>query len=99
MAEDVQKHIRTYLLVFASLLVLTGVTVAVAQFHLAEVERIAVAMVVAVIKSTLVAGIFMHLFKEHSRHIRVPLALTAAFFTVLLGLSIVARTDSFRITG
>ena len=97
MAEthDVSKQVRSYLGVFASLLVLTIVTVGVAQLQLATTERVVVALVVASIKATLVAGIFMHLFSQRSRHISATLVFTATFFLALIILTIVAQGNSF----
>ena len=50
-----------YILVFVSLMVLTVVTVAVSYLHLPVTAAIAVALVVATVKGSLVAGYFMHL--------------------------------------
>jgi len=49
-----------YMKIGAALLVLTGVTVWVAQYHLGEYNLI-VAMIVAAVKGSLVALFFMHL--------------------------------------
>ncbi len=42
---DLDKHVRTYILVFVSLMVLTLVTVAVSYLHLPVRQAIAVALV------------------------------------------------------
>lgn len=58
-----QGHVlplRAYLLVFAALLVLTGVTTGVAFVHLGVLNDF-VAMTIAVVKALLVALFFMHL--------------------------------------
>lgn len=62
---DIDKHIRVYLGVFAALLCLTILTVTVGYFKLPIREAIAVALLVACAKGTLVAGFFMHLFDEY----------------------------------
>ena len=52
---------KVYLAVFGSLAFLTALTVGVSYLHLARPEAIAVALVVAGIKVTLIATFFMHL--------------------------------------
>jgi cytochrome c oxidase subunit 4 len=82
-AEDLKKHVRAYILVFVSLMVLTIVTVAVWKLHLPVPAAIAVALVIATIKGSLVACYFMHLISEKKLILWV-MALTVAFFAVLL---------------
>jgi cytochrome c oxidase subunit IV len=82
-AADIDRHVRTYVMVFASLLVLTGVTVGVYYLHLPVLPAIGLALVIATIKATLVACFFMHLISE--KHlIFAVLILTVMFFVVLL---------------
>jgi cytochrome c oxidase subunit IV len=80
---DLQKHVRTYILVFVSLMVLTLVTVAVSYLHLPVRPAIAVALLIAGVKGSLVACYFMHLISEKKLILWV-MALTVAFFIVLL---------------
>lgn len=84
-SHDVKKHVRTYLMVFAALLVLTVVTVAVSYLHLSVSAAIAVALVIATLKGSLVASYFMHLISE-KQFIYFTLALTVIFFAVLMAL-------------
>ena len=82
-AAEIDRHVRTYVMVFASLLVLTGVTVGVYYLHLPVLPAIGLALVIATIKATLVACFFMHLISE--KHlIFAVLLLTVMFFVVLL---------------
>ena len=82
-AADIDRHVRTYVMVFASLLVLTGLTVGVYYLHLPVLPAIGLALVIAAIKATLVACFFMHLISE--KHlIFAVLLLTVMFFVVLL---------------
>jgi cytochrome c oxidase subunit 4 len=81
--EDLKKHVKAYILVFVSLMVLTLVTVAVSTFHLPVHQAIAVALIIATIKGSLVACYFMHLISEKKLILWV-MALTVAFFVVLL---------------
>ena len=64
---NVQAHpisVRSYLSVFAALLILTVVTVAVASLELTEALTVAVAVSIATFKAALVAMFFMHLKGE-----------------------------------
>ena len=56
--------VRGYLAVFATLLVLTVVTVAVASLDLSESATVLVAVTIATLKAALVAMFFMHLKGE-----------------------------------
>jgi cytochrome c oxidase subunit IV len=76
--EDVQKHVRTYLIIFGSLMVLTIVTVAVAYLQLSIWPALIIGLLIALTKGGLVAGYFMHLLGEKPM-IRWILILTAFF--------------------
>lgn len=89
---DLDRRVRTYILVFVALLVLTLVTVAVARLHLPVAGAVAVALVVASIKGTLVAGYFMHLLSER-KLIYWVLAFTVAFFLAVLFLPLLTTND------
>jgi len=93
-SQDIDKRVRGYVLVGAALLVLTGITVAIAEFHLPVKAAIILALAVAVTKGSLVAGFFMHLIDER-KLIYGVLILTAAFFVVLLLLPTLTRVDGF----
>ncbi|MSR76619.1 MAG: hypothetical protein EXS63_00100 [Candidatus Omnitrophica bacterium] len=81
--EEISKHVRTYISVFAALAALTIITVAISYLHLSTGLAIAVALFVATIKGSLVVAYFMHLISE-AKIIRYILILTAIFFLVLL---------------
>jgi cytochrome c oxidase subunit 4 len=82
-ADDVEKHTKTYVNVFLTLLVLTVVTVGISYVHLAVPLAITVALIVALVKGSLVASFFMHLAGEQ-KAIFAALLLTAIFFAALL---------------
>ncbi|MCE2438481.1 MAG: cytochrome C oxidase subunit IV family protein [Candidatus Latescibacteria bacterium] len=83
-AEEIRKHVRVYILVFAALAVLTVVTVGVSYIQIESVAAtVLIALFIASIKAGLVAGYFMHLVSER-RIIFWVLALTVAFFAVLM---------------
>ena len=77
-------NVRGYLMVFATLMVLTIVTVAVASLNLSEGTTVLVAVSIATIKATLVAMFFMHL-KGEKPMVFWPLGLTAVLFVALFG--------------
>jgi cytochrome c oxidase subunit IV len=95
-AVDIDKHVRIYITVFVTLMVLTIVTVAVSRFHLPIHQAVTVALLVAVIKGSLVACYFMHLISE-KKVIYAVLGLTVAFFVALLALPVVTHSDGFWI--
>lgn len=82
-ATDIDRHVRVYILVFVSLMVLTVITVAISYLHLPIGAAIAFALFVALVKGSLVACFFMHLISER-RLIYAVLLLTVLFFIVLL---------------
>jgi cytochrome c oxidase subunit 4 len=92
-AEEIDHHVRTYLIVFGALLVLTLLTVGAWYFlHLPLKLTIAVALFIAAVKGSLVACFFMHLISER-RMILGVLALTLLFFLVLLLLPMYTSMD------
>ena len=82
-AEEVRSSVRKYLTIGAALFVFTGITVAANQVHLAVPLAITVALIIAVIKGSMVASVFMHLSNE-KRWIYGALLLTLVFFAVLM---------------
>ena len=61
------KHVRGYLIVGATLLIFTGLTVALSYVNFGtQKANVAVAMVVATFKAGLVASIFMHFRRRRS---------------------------------
>ena len=84
-AEAIRKQVRAYVGVFVALLVLTVLTVAVAEFHISPVWAIIVALVIASFKGSLVASVFMHLNHER-KAIYWVLLLTVLFFIVLMSI-------------
>jgi cytochrome c oxidase subunit 4 len=83
--EELRKHVRTYMMVFGGLLVLTLVTVGVKYLHLPVVPAILVALAIAMVKGSLVACYFMHLISERKLILILLLATVFFFFGVLLG--------------
>ncbi len=90
---EIKKSIRTYGFVGGALLVFTVITVAVNQIHLAIPLAITVALIIATMKGSMVASIFMHLNHE-KRWIYGALILTVVFFVVLMMLPGLTMADS-----
>ena len=97
-AADIDRHVKVYITVFVSLMVLTIVTVAISRFHLPVPIAVTVALIVATIKGSLVACYFMHLISE-KKLILAVLALTVVFFAALLFLPVVTHHNGFWIHG
>jgi caa(3)-type oxidase subunit IV len=92
---DIDRQVRIYILVFVSLMVLTLVTVAVSRQHLPVGQAVAVALIVASIKGSLVACYFMHLISE-KKLIYWVLAFTVAFFFAVLLLPMWTQADHIQ---
>lgn len=95
--EDFKRHIKVYIAVFVALLVGTVITVAAWKWgnFPAMWLTIAVALFIAVIKSFLVAGYFMHLMSER-KTIYAVLAVTVFFFAGMMYLTVWSRGEMPR---
>ncbi|MGB8355465.1 MAG: cytochrome C oxidase subunit IV family protein [Chthoniobacteraceae bacterium] len=99
--DDVSKHVKLYVLVGATLLFCTGLTVALSYvnfnrwFGQGRDWNIVVAMILATFKAGLVAAIFMHLLHEKWTIYRF-LLLTVFFVIGLFALSLLGFTDHIR---
>jgi cytochrome c oxidase subunit 4 len=83
-----------YVMVWAALLVLTGITLAVWKTHMPLAMRVTVALAVAVVKATLVALFFMHLW-EHGGLNRLVLGTSVLFVVLLIGLVLMDNATRF----
>lgn len=96
-AVDIDRHVRVYITVFAALMVLTIVTVAISYLHLSVPVAVTVALAVASVKGSLVACYFMHLISER-KLIYAVLVLTVVFFAALLALPAVTHSNGYWIS-
>ena len=80
---SVAKEMRKYWIVFGALSALTIVTVLISYLHLPTWGAVTLALVVATVKGTLVAAVFMHLISER-KLIYAVLVITVFFFGLLL---------------
>jgi cytochrome c oxidase subunit 4 len=92
-AEEVRKSIRSYLLVFGALAVLTVITVAASWLKVSVAVAIFIALVIASIKGSLVASVFMHLIHEKAVLFWV-LILSAFFFLLLILLPVLQSSET-----
>lgn len=96
-AEEIRKHLKVYYMVFGALAVLTVLTVGVAELHFLTLpQAIAVALIVATVKASLVACYFMHLISERGMIFWI-LGLCAFFFVVILLIPVVEIGESVGI--
>ncbi len=90
---EIKKNIRTYMIVGAALYAGTVITVAVNQVHLVVPLAVTVALLIATVKGSLVASVFMHLSRE-KKWIYGALLLTVAFFVVLMAVPFFTVSDT-----
>jgi cytochrome c oxidase subunit 4 len=82
--EEIQKHVRTYIAVFAALALLTVVTVGVSYLHLTPAVAVTVALIIATIKASLVAAYFMHLISEKKLILWILVITIVTFISMIL---------------
>ncbi|HEY6214161.1 MAG TPA: cytochrome C oxidase subunit IV family protein [Vicinamibacterales bacterium] len=92
-AAEVQKTVKMYFSIGAALLVFTGITVAANQVHLALPAAVTVALIIACMKGSMVAAVFMHLSHER-KWIYGALILTVLFFVVLMTVPMFTTMDN-----
>jgi caa(3)-type oxidase subunit IV len=93
---DIQKSVRSYMRVFVMLMIFTVITVAASRFQLAVPAAITLALIIAAMKGSMVAAVFMHLSHE-KRWVYGTLLLTGAFFIVLLLLPLFTSLDTLAV--
>ena len=92
----IQEHIKVYLTVFGALAALTILTVSASFLDVSTTEAIFLALTIATIKASLVAGYFMHLITEKQTIIWI-LILTFSFFLVLMFFPLITSIDQTKI--
>ena len=76
---------KTFMIIWIALLILTGVTVWVAQYNLGPLN-IWVALSIATLKSALVVAVFMHM-KYENRLFKISLLAALAILAIFIGLT------------
>ena len=89
----IEEHIKFYLTVFGALGVLTVLTFAASYMNVSSTEAIFLALSIATVKASLVAGYFMHLITEKQTIIYI-LCLTFLFFLVCMFLPLITTFDN-----
>lgn len=89
--DDIKRHVKIYVAVFAALAALTIVTVAVSYLHLPASKAIPLALAIASVKGALVALFFMHLISE-KKVVFWILILTAVFLLAMMVLIPITKT-------
>ncbi len=87
MSETHASSIKSYVMVIASLAVLTGLTVLLSYLHLPHNVAIPLAMLIAATKVTLIASVFMHLKGENKAIYWLVFA--GVFFVAVLVLALI----------
>lgn len=82
--HSAHSSIKTYLLVFLGLGILTGLTVSLSYFNLSHGAGITAAALIAAAKCTLIAMFFMHL-KMENRGITIMMIVSLFLVAVLIG--------------
>jgi len=95
-AHSEGKHLgpAQYVMVWAALMVLTGVTLAVWKTNMSFELRVVAALGIAAVKAALVALFFMHLW-EHGGATRLVLAASMMFVVLLIGLTLADNMTRF----
>jgi cytochrome c oxidase subunit 4 len=90
------KHLgpAQYVMVWAALMVLTGVTLAVWKTDFSYAARVGIALGVALVKSALVAIFFMHLWEERGIA-RLVLVVSGLLVMLLIGLTLLDNATRF----
>src|SRR6266571_8798246 len=90
-SHDISKHIKVYVGVFVALLLGTILTVAMYYQHFDSVAvTVTIALFIATVKASLVAGFFMHLISE-KKAVYAIMAATVFFFTAMMYLVVWSR--------
>ena len=95
-AHGPKKPVRLYTLILTCLLILTGLTVLVAQFDFGDWNVFA-AMIIATIKASLVALFFMHLLHDKGMN-AIILCTALVFLGLFLSFDFMDSTTRFKIT-
>jgi len=90
---DVGGHVKLYIAVFVALAVFTVLTVLASRIQASVPMHVTVALVIAAVKASLVAAVFMHLKWEKATTLWVILLMSAVLFAVLMALPTLTTED------
>ena len=93
-AEDIQAHVKVYMMVFAALAAFTLITVGLSFVDFGNHSvNIGVGLLIALVKASLVACYFMHLISE-KKFLFWILGLTVVFFFVIMLIPVVTENSN-----
>jgi cytochrome c oxidase subunit 4 len=93
---EVAKNVRKYMTIGGALLVFTVITVAASYLNLSVLPAVIVALIIASMKGSMVASVFMHLSHEKP-WIYGALLLTVVFFIVLIFIPLATVSDGISV--
>ncbi len=93
-ATDAHTHAGRYLVVWAALMALTGLTWGLSTIHIHGFAGVAVALAIATAKGTLVALFFMHLWDQPGPN-RLVLVTSLVFVALLVTLPLLDNATRF----
>src|SRR5512138_3603072 len=90
------SHVMRYVVVWAELLVLTFGTWGLSRFHFPGGWGVLVALTIAIVKGSLVALFFMHLWDQRGAN-RLVFLTALVFVSLLIGLTILDNATRFQL--
>ena len=93
-ATTAHSHAGRYLVVWAALMALTALTWGLSTIHIPGLAGVAVALAIAMVKGTLVALFFMHLWDQPGPN-RLVLVTSLVFVAVLVTLPLLDNATRF----
>ena len=93
---DIDKSVRTYMMVFAALFVGTIITVGASYIDLSTGPAVALALLIASAKGSLVVLFFMHLIDE-KKLIYWLMALAVVFFIFALFVPLMTESNTIHV--
>lgn len=96
--DDIDKQVRTYMKVFGALIVLTIITVGASYLHLPPGPGLALGLLIATVKASLVALFFMHLIDEN-KIIYWTMAVSVVFFFFELFIPLITESNNLHMGG
>ena len=91
--SDTSRHMRLCVAVFVALAIFTVLTVLASLLEASVPTHVLIALVIAAVKASLVAAVFMHLKWEKTIVLWSVLALAAVFFVFLMALPTLTAED------
>jgi len=91
------SHVGRYVVVWIALVFFTALTYGVSRFHIPGGWGISVALAIAIVKGTLVALFFMHLWDQRGAN-RLVFVTSLVFVALLIGLTLSDNATRFPLS-